>query len=77
MDKTFNFLGGLLLGALVGASAAILLAPQSGTDTQSALRARVDNVLEEGRRAAAERRAELEAQFAEAKRVERPPAQLR
>jgi gas vesicle protein len=77
MDKTFNFLGGLLLGALVGASAAILLAPQSGTDTQSALRARVDNALEEGRRAAAERRAELEAQFAEAKRVERPPAQLR
>ena len=73
MDKTLDFLGGLLLGALVGASVAILLAPKSGADTQAALRARVDGVIEEGRRAAAERRAELEAQFAEAKRVVRPP----
>jgi gas vesicle protein len=76
MDKTLDFLGGLLLGALVGASVALLLAPQAGADTQAALRARVDGVLEEGRRAAAERRAELEAQFAEAKRVVRPPAPL-
>jgi gas vesicle protein len=76
MDKTLDFLGGLLLGALVGAGVAILLAPQSGADTQAALRARVDGVIEGGRRAAAERRAELEAQFAEAKRVVRPPAQL-
>jgi gas vesicle protein len=74
MDKTIDFLGGLLLGALVGASVAILLAPRSGAETQAALRARVDEVIEEGRRAAAERRAELEAQFAEAKRVVRPPA---
>jgi gas vesicle protein len=76
MDKTFDFLGGLLLGALVGASVAMLLAPRSGADTQAALRTRVNEVLEEGRRAAADRRAELEAQFAEAKRVVRPPAQL-
>jgi gas vesicle protein len=76
MDKTLDFLGGLLLGALVGASLAMLLAPRSGADTQAALRARVDAVIEDGRRAAAERRAELEAQFAEAKRVVRPPAQL-
>jgi gas vesicle protein len=76
MDKTFDFLGGLLLGSLVGASVAMLLAPRSGADTQAALRTRVNEVLEEGRRAAADRRAELEAQFAEAKRVVRPPAQL-
>jgi gas vesicle protein len=76
MDKTLDFLGGLLLGALVGASVALLLAPRSGADTQAALRGRVEGVIEEGRRAAAERRAELEAQFAEAKRVVRPPAQL-
>jgi gas vesicle protein len=76
MEKTLDFLGGLLLGALVGASVAVLLAPRSGADTQAALRARVDEVIEEGRRAAAERRAELEAQFAEAKRMVRPPAQL-
>jgi gas vesicle protein len=73
MDDTLDFLGGMLLGALVGASVAILLAPRRGADTQEAIRARVDEVIEEGRRAAAERRAELEAQFAEAKRVVRPP----
>ena len=74
MDKTLDFLGGLLLGALVGASVAMLLAPRAGAETQAALRARVDGVIEDGRRAAAERRAELEAQFAEAKRVVRMPA---
>ena len=74
MDKTLDFLGGLLLGALVGGAVAMLLAPRTGAETQAALRARVDGVIEEGRRAAAERRAELEAQFAEAKRVVRTPA---
>jgi gas vesicle protein len=72
MDKTLDFLGGLLLGALVGGTVAMLLAPRSGAETQAALRARIDEVVDEGRRAAAERRAELEAQFAEAKRVVRP-----
>jgi gas vesicle protein len=74
MDKTLDFLGGLLVGALVGGTVAMLLAPRSGAETQAALRARVDEVIEEGRRAAAERRAELEAQFAEAKRVVRTSA---
>jgi gas vesicle protein len=74
MDKTLDFLGGVVLGALIGASVAMLLAPQAGAETQAALRERVDAVIEDGRRAAAERRAELEAQFAEAKRVVRTPA---
>jgi gas vesicle protein len=74
MDKTLDFLGGLLLGTLVGGAVAMLLAPRTGAEMQAALRARVDEVIEEGRRAAAERRAELEAQFAEAKRVVRTPA---
>ena len=69
MGKTVGFLGGLLLGGLVGASAALLLTPQSGEKLRKQIRQHVNMVLEEGRRAAAERRAELEAQFAEAKRV--------
>jgi gas vesicle protein len=75
MDKMVDFIGGFVLGALVGGTVAMMLAPRSGAETQAALRARVDEVVEEGRRAAAERRAELEAQFAEAKRVVRtsPP----
>jgi gas vesicle protein len=74
MDKALDFLEGLVLGALVGGAVAMLLAPRTGAETQAALRARVDGVIEEGRRAAADRRAELEAQFAEAKRVVRTPA---
>jgi gas vesicle protein len=71
MDKLVDFIGGFVLGALVGGTVAMMMAPRSGAETQAALRARVDEVVEEGRRAAAERRAELEAQFAEAKRVVR------
>jgi len=69
MRKVINFLSGLLVGALVGAAAGLLLAPQAGSEMQGTLRARLNTVIEEGRRAASERRAELEAQFAEAKRV--------
>jgi gas vesicle protein len=72
MGKLFRFLFGVLLGALVGAALGILLAPQAGDETQAAIRQRLDAVIEDGRRAAAERRAELEAQFAEAKQVARP-----
>lgn len=71
MDKMVDFIGGFVLGALVGGTVAMMLAPRSGPETQAAFRARVDEVVEEGRRAAAERRAELEAQFAEAKRAVR------
>ncbi|MGQ9491829.1 MAG: YtxH domain-containing protein [Anaerolineae bacterium] len=63
-----RFLAGLILGALVGAALALLLTPQSGEEFQRFLRQRAEEIVEEGRRAAAERRAELEAQFAQAKR---------
>lgn len=63
-----RFLNGLIVGALVGGAAALLLAPRSGEDFQRLMRERAGLIMEEGRRAAAERRAELEAQFAQAKR---------
>ncbi len=66
-----KLLGGLVLGALVGAAAAMLLAPESGPALKAKLRTRWQEILDEGQRAAAERRAELEAQFAEAKRAPR------
>jgi gas vesicle protein len=72
MGKALDFLAGVALGALVGGALGLLTAPRSGMATQAAIRDRVNLVIEEGRRAAAERRAELEAQFAEAKRVNRP-----
>lgn len=69
MDDALDFFRGLLLGAVVGGAVALMLAPRPGSETQNIIRSRIDEVIEEGRRAAAERRAELEAQFAEAKRV--------
>ncbi len=66
-----KLLAGLVLGALVGAAVGMYLAPQPGKALQEKLRARWQEIMDEGQRAAAERRAELEAQFAEAKRAPR------
>jgi len=72
MDDAIDFLGGLVLGAAIGGVISLLFAPQSGSDLQQKLRERANLVIEEGRRAAADRRAELEAQFAQSKQVIRP-----
>jgi gas vesicle protein len=72
MRKVINFTAGLLMGVLAGAAAGLLLAPQSGSELQEALSERLRMVIEEGQRAAAERRAELETQFAAAKRPQKP-----
>ena len=67
-----KFVEGFLLGALVGAAVTLLTTPQSGEMTQEAIRQRVKMVMDEGKRAAAERRAELEAEFAQARQT--PPS---
>ena len=68
MRKTSSLLIGLLAGAVVGAAAAMLLAPYSGSELQQRMRTRVQELIEEGKRAAAARRAELEAQLESFKR---------
>ena len=68
MRRTISFLIGALSGAMVGAVIAILLTPQSGQELQKQMRARVQGVIEEGKRAAAARRAELELQLEAFKR---------
>ena len=68
MRKTISFLIGVFSGAIVGAVVAILLAPSSGQELQEQMRARVQGLIEEGRRAAAARRAELETQLEAFKR---------
>ena len=68
MRKLMDFLSGLVVGALVGGAIGLLMTPQAGDETQHTLRARVNEVIEEGKRAAAQRRAELEAELAEAKK---------
>ena len=71
MGRTLNFIAGLMVGGFVGGGITLLLTPRSGKQTQDEIRDRVNMILEEGRRAAAERRAEMEAQFAEARRMPR------
>ena len=71
MRKLVGFVAGAMCGAIVGAVAALLLAPSSGTELRQNVRSKVSDVLSEGHQAAATRRAELEAQFAALKK---PPA---
>ena len=62
--RTFtNFLVGAIMGALVGATAAILLAPSSGDTLRGEIRDRGNRFMDQMREAAAEQRAELEGQL--------------
>jgi len=75
MNRVGNFLIGAILGGLVGAIAAILLAPSSGQQLRSNIVARADQIRSEVAQAAAARRADLERQLAEL-RAPRPPDQV-
>jgi gas vesicle protein len=63
MNRFINFVAGATLGALVGAAAAILLAPVSGEELQAQVKTQVEQIQLEVKTAAAERRAELEEQL--------------
>ncbi len=68
MRKAFSFLAGLVVGASVGAVVAILFAPSSGPELQRKVRTRVQEIIDEGKRAAEARRVELEAELEAFKR---------
>ena len=70
MRNILAFVAGAMCGAIVGAVAALLLAPMSGSEMQEQARKRIDTVIEEGRKAADERRAELEKQLRQMQRRE-------
>ena len=70
MQKILAFMAGAMCGAIVGAVAVLLLTPASGTEMREQARKRMDEMVEEGRKAAAERRAELEQQLRQMQRRE-------
>ena len=72
MNKFFNFIAGATIGALVGASVAILLAPTSGEELQAQIKSQVDQIQLEVKTAATNRRSELENQLSTL-REPRPP----
>lgn len=64
MGKVANFLLGTIVGAAIGASLAILLAPASGDELRGQLQERAKTFQIEIKNAASTRRAELEQQLA-------------
>jgi gas vesicle protein len=68
MRSFWNFLSGMLLGAAIGAVTALILAPESGDQLRKDIRREIDEILNEGRRAASDRRSELEDQLARLRR---------
>ncbi len=63
MNKFINFVAGATIGALAGATVAILLAPVSGEELQAQIKAQVEQIQLEVKTAASERRTELEEQL--------------
>jgi gas vesicle protein len=63
MNKSLSFIAGALCGAVVGATAAILLAPASGEDLRHDMVFRWEEALSEARQAMEDTRLELQSQF--------------
>ncbi len=59
-----SFLYGSILGALVGAAVALIMAPSSGEDLRNQMQDRYKNIQNEMKTAAENRRIELEQQLA-------------
>ena len=63
MMKMFSFLAGAICGAIVGAAAALLLAPESGEELRADVVKRWEEALAEAKQAMEETRQELQTQF--------------
>jgi len=63
MNKMLSFAAGAICGAIVGATAALLLAPESGQDLRSDVVKRWEDALAEAKQAMEETRADLQSQF--------------
>ena len=59
MKRFSRFVFGALIGAFIGSSVAILLAPESGEETRAALSSRINNLSKQIGIAIAERKAEM------------------
>jgi len=59
MKRFSRFVFGALIGAFIGSSVVILLAPESGEETRAALSSRINNLSKQIGIAIAERKAEM------------------
>jgi gas vesicle protein len=72
MQRMMSFLSGTVMGALVGATLAILFAPSSGEELRAEMQQRANRIQSEVKDAASSRRAELESQLAAMRTPQRP-----
>jgi gas vesicle protein len=72
MKRFMAFLMGAVMGGLVGATVAILLAPYSGEDLRMQMVDRTERLREDIRKAAMDRRLELEEQLATLRAPQKP-----
>ena len=70
MRSFFNFVFGLLSGALVGAAAAMLLAPSSGDELRTSITSRYEGALANFRSTVEQERHKLEEELESLKRGE-------
>ena len=61
--RTISFVAGLLCGWVVGAVAALLLAPMAGKELRARVMVEVDHLVDEARQASIDKRADLSARF--------------
>lgn len=72
MNRLLSFFAGVVSGALVGATIAILLAPVSGEEMRIQIQERSTYIQDEVKKAAAERRAELQEQLTALRSPQKP-----
>ncbi len=70
MQKFFNFLAGIVMGAVVGVIAGIMVAPASGDEIRDQFQNRADDMVADLKGAVAEERKRLEAELELLKRGE-------
>jgi gas vesicle protein len=63
MNKMLSFMAGAFCGAIVGTTAALLLAPASGEELRSDMVNRWEEALTEAKQAMEETRVDLQSQF--------------
>ena len=72
MRKTISFFVGVIMGGLVGATVALLFAPESGSELRDQIRDRAESLTGEIRQAVGDRRIELQDRL---ETLRNPPAE--
>jgi len=68
MKKVSRFIIGAMIGGLIGSTIVILITPESGIETRTALSSRLENLVKEIRTAAEEKKEELKKELEDYKK---------